>query len=88
MVVVVATAIVGCSCWVSGKNEGPLLGFFGLMVERRERSMFWICFSVFWRLWRWCWELAMFVVFDYVKMMNFSVFSSLFVSFLLLGYCF
>ena len=85
MVVVVATASVGCSCWVSGENEGPLLGFFGLMVERRELSMFWICFSVFWRLWRWYWELAMFVVFEYVKMMDFYVFSSLFVSFLLLG---
>ena len=68
VVVVIATAIVGCSCWVSGKNEGPLLGFFGLMVERRELSMFGSVFGVL-----------------EVVEMDFSVFSSLFVSFLLLG---
>ena len=29
---------MGCSCWVNGKNEGPLLGFFGLMVGKEEAS--------------------------------------------------
>ena len=36
--VVAATTIVGCSCWVNGKNEGPLLCFFRLMVGKEEAS--------------------------------------------------
>ena len=41
-------------------------GFFGLMVERRAFYIL-VLFLGFWRLGRWCWELAVFVVSNWCK---------------------
>ena len=44
---------------MGGERERGREGGGGLIVERRELSMFWFCF---WgRLERWCWELAVLV---------------------------
>ena len=43
VVVLVTAAVVGCSCWEMAKRN-DLCWVFGLMVERKEISMFWLCF--------------------------------------------
>ena len=43
VVVLITAVVVGCSFekWQKG---GTFAGFFGLMVESKELSMFWLCF--------------------------------------------
>ena len=62
--------VVGCCCWllfvVKWQKWEIFAGFFGLMVERRAFYIL-VLFLGFWRLGRWCWELAVFVVSNWCK---------------------